>query len=280
MAATPAIETPGSTLGLLSQPLATHRLQSKVAIITGAGGNIGIETAGRFLREGANVVLVDISPIALDMAVEVLKGALVTGETASARIYCVVTDAATEDGVKQYINSTLRVFHRLDIAFLNAGITQKYTSLTETTEEAYEEIMRVNFKSAFLGVKHVASAMRTLGNGGSIILTSSTAGLRATPERGLYSASKFALRGLALTAASELGPFGIRVNTIHPSDVDTPALRNTWEQDKLDELQKKIPLGRFTQVDDIGSVVAFLASHDAKFITGSFLKIDGGSVSF
>ncbi|CAI6341886.1 unnamed protein product [Periconia digitata] len=277
---TPAIETPGSTLGLLSTPLATHRLHGKVAIITGAGGNIGIETAGRFLREGANVVLVDISPMALDMAVEVLKGALVTGESASSRIYCVVTDAATEDGVKQFIASTLRIWHRIDIAFLNAGILPKASRITETDEEEYEELMRVNVKSAFLGIKHVGLAMREGKRGGSIVLTSSTAGLRATPDQGLYSASKFALRGLALTAASELGPHGIRVNTIHPSDVDTPQLRNTWEQDKLDELQAKIPLGRFTQVDDIGSVVAFLASEDSKFITGSFLKIDGGSVSF
>lgn len=262
------MDTPGSTLRLLSTPMATHRLYKKVAIITGAGGNIGIETAGRMLREGANVVLVDISPISLDMAVEALKGALVTGESASSRIYCVVTDAATEDGVKQCIQSTLRIFHRLDVAFLNLGINQEAAPLIDTDVEQYEELMRVNVKSgksiirvsklfllydllfsifsswfllcdlccrpnsilAFLGIKHVGKAMKELGNGGSIIITSSTAGLRATPELGLYSASKFALRGLALTAASELGPNGIRVNTIHPSDVDTPLLRNTWEQ--------------------------------------------------
>lgn len=133
---------------------------------------------------------------------------------------------------------------------------------------------------AFLGLKHAATAMRDLGHGSSIILTSSIAGLRGTPGLILYSGSKFALRGLALTAAGELGQFGIRVNTIHPSGVDTPMFRNAWSPEKLEELKTAMPLGRFAQVDDVASVVAFLASEDSKFMTGGFLKIDGGCVSF
>lgn len=122
--------------------------------------------------------------------------------------------------------------------------------------------------------------MKALGNGGSIILTSSIAGLRGTPGLILYSGSKFALRGLALTAASELGEYNIRVNTIHPSGVDTPMFSTAWSPEKLEELKATVPLGRFAQVDDVAGVVAFLASDDAKFMTGGFLKIDGGCVSF
>ncbi|KAF2645788.1 short-chain dehydrogenase [Massarina eburnea CBS 473.64] len=122
--------------------------------------------------------------------------------------------------------------------------------------------------------------MKELGNGGSIIITSSVAGLRGSPGLILYSGSKFALRGLALTAAQELGEFGIRVNTIHPSGVDTPMFRQAWSEEKLEELKGAMPLGRFARVDDVASVVGFLASEDSKFMTGGFLKIDGGSVSF
>ena len=122
--------------------------------------------------------------------------------------------------------------------------------------------------------------MKELGNGGSIILTSSIAGLRSAPGLSVYSASKFALRGLALTAANELGPDGIRVNTIHPSGVDAPMFQQAWNEEQSEELQARIPLGRFAQTHDVSSVVAFLGHEDSKFITGSFLKIDGGSVTF
>lgn len=122
--------------------------------------------------------------------------------------------------------------------------------------------------------------MRDLGHGGSIILTSSIAGLGGAPGLILYSGSKFALRGLALTAASELGQHGIRINTIHPSGVNTPIFRATWSEEKLEELRRNMPLGRFAEVNDISGVVAFLASDDSKFITGGFMKIDGGCVNF
>lgn len=117
-------------------------------------------------------------------------------------------------------------------------------------------------------------------SGGSIILTSSIAGLRGTPGLSLYSTSKFALRGLAQTAAVELGQYNIRVNTIHPSGVDTPMFRLAWDEEKIAELKKGVPLGRVAEVDDISGVVSWLASEDARFVSGAMIKIDGGSVSF
>jgi NAD(P)-dependent dehydrogenase (short-subunit alcohol dehydrogenase family) len=122
--------------------------------------------------------------------------------------------------------------------------------------------------------------MKDLGTGGSIILASSIAGLRGTPGLILYSGSKFALRGLALTAASELGEHGIRVNTIHPSGVNTPMFRQAWSNEQMVKLKAGVPLGRFAETSDVAGVVTFLASDDSKFMTGGFLKVDGGCVSF
>lgn len=274
------MDATGTTMIDLKRPLPVNRLDGKVAIITGGAGKIGVETAGRMLCEGANVALVDISVEALDAALLILKQALSTGQSIASRILTIVADVTKEDEVEAATRRTVQTFGRLDIAFLNAGISYPATSLFDTKEEDYEKVMTVNVKSAFLGLKHAAAVMRDLGNGGSIILTSSIAGLRGTPGLILYSSSKFALRGLALTAAGELGQFGIRVNTIHPSGVDTPMFRNAWSPEKLEELKSAMPLGRFAQVDDIASVVAFLASEDSKFMTGGFLKIDGGCVSF
>lgn len=116
-------------------------------------------------------------------------------------------------------------------------------------------------------------------SGGSIILRSSIAGLRGMPGLVSYSSSKFALRGIALTAAEELGQYGIRVNTIHTSIIDTPGYKEGWDQDQLAGLREGTALGRFGGPDDIASVVAFLASEDSRFMTGGHLKVDGGSVS-
>jgi NAD(P)-dependent dehydrogenase (short-subunit alcohol dehydrogenase family) len=134
--------------------------------------------------------------------------------------------------------------------------------------------------TAFLGIRAAGRAMKDLGKGGSIILTSSIAGLRGTPGLILYSGSKFALRGFALTAANELGQYGIRVNTLHPSGVDSPMFRNAWSAEKIEKMLDAQPLGRFAKVDDISGVVAFLVSDDSKFMTGGFLKVDGGCINF
>ncbi|KAF4818342.1 Levodione reductase [Colletotrichum siamense] len=278
--------------------LPSQRLLGKVVLVTGAGGSIGLETSARLLQEGANLGLVDISSDALERAVSQLK-VNIPGETIENRILTVTADVTSEEAVEQYTTKIASHFQSLDCAFLNAGVSYTSTSIFDTTEETYDRIMQVNVKSsmnpispqtgdictfltiaAFLGIKHTAKAMKDLGTGGSIILTSSIAGLRGTPGLIVYSGSKFALRGLALTAASELGPLGIRVNTIHPSGINTPMFKASWSPEKMEELRKGMPLGRFAETDDISGVVAFLASDDSKFMTGGFLKIDGGCVSF
>jgi NAD(P)-dependent dehydrogenase (short-subunit alcohol dehydrogenase family) len=121
--------------------------------------------------------------------------------------------------------------------------------------------------------------MQTTNNGGSIILRSSIAGLRGFPGLVSYSASKFALRGIALTAAEELGQYNIRVNTIHTSIIQTPGYKEGWSKEKLEELKGETALERFSDPSDVASVVAFLVSEDSRFMTGGHLKIDGGCVA-
>lgn len=111
------------------------------------------------------------------------------------------------------------------------------------------------------------------------MLASSIAGLRATPGLIAYSAAKYAIRGMCVTAAAELGQFGIRVNTVHPCGVNTPMFLATWPEEKMKTMLGNVPLGRWAEVADVAAVVAFLASNDSQFMTGGHLKIDGGAVS-
>jgi NAD(P)-dependent dehydrogenase (short-subunit alcohol dehydrogenase family) len=279
-------------------PLPVHRLNGRVALITGGAGKIGTEAARRVLREGANVSLIDIDAKALESAVEVLKSVLSTGQTVQSRILTIVADVTKEAEVESYVKRTVRTFGRLDTAFLNVEVHSATKSLFEASEEDFDGVIRDNVKSgiscnqhwdakignwhhaAFLGLKHTAAAMRDLKNGGSIILTSSVTGMPGTPGLELNASSRSALQGLATTAADELGKYSIRVNIVHPSGLDTNLHRQTWSSEQLEELKDATPLGRFARVDDVASVVAFLASEDSKFMTGGFLKIDGGVAGF
>ncbi|CAO2649030.1 Nn.00g099790.m01.CDS01 [Neocucurbitaria sp. VM-36] len=265
----------------LTRPLPIHRLDGKVVFITGGGGKVGVESAGRLLVEGANVALIDIDQSALEAAVPVLKAAIPTGVPLESRLLTIAADATKERDVEACVKKTVQRFGKLDVALLNCSEREESGSLLELSEEQWDRIMTVNAKSAFLGVKHTAAAMRAspTNASGSIILRSSIAGLRGSPGRISYSSSKFALRGIALTAAEELGQYGIRVNTIHTSIIDTPGFKEGWSKERLAELKDETALGRWGTPDDVASVVAFLASEDSKFMTGGHLKIDGGCVS-
>ncbi|KAK8085499.1 2-5-dichloro-2-5-cyclohexadiene-1-4-diol dehydrogenase [Apiospora hydei] len=271
-------------------PVPAQRLFGKTVLITGAGGTIGLETAARMLQEGANLSLVDISAEALDRAVAKLSEVLGQGaddDAQSRRILSIRADCTEEAEVQDYTDRTIQKFGRLDCAFLNAGVSYGSTSIFDTQVEDYERLMRVNVRSGNLPRPKTLSPRDARRQpdpgGGSIVLTSSVAGLRGTPGLIAYSAAKFALRGLALTAAAELGPLGIRVNTVHPSGVgDSAMFREAWRDDagKMEEMRRATPLGRLAGAGDVAGAVMFLASDDAGFITGGLIKIDGGSVTY
>ncbi|KAI4608485.1 uncharacterized protein J4E87_007314 [Alternaria ethzedia] len=263
----------------LTRPLPIQRLEGKVVMITGGGGKVGVESAGRLLIEGCNVALIDIDQTALEVAVPVLKAAIPTGIPIESRLLTIVADATKEPDVEACAKKVVQRFERLDAALLNCCHRGESKSIFDVTEDDFDRIMTINAKSAFLGVKYAATAMQTTAAGGSIIIRSSIAGLRGFPNLISYSASKFALRGIALTAAEELGPLNIRVNTIHTSIIQTPGYKDGWSKEKLAELKEETALDRFSSPDDVASVVAFLVSEDSKFMTGGHLKIDGGCVA-
>ncbi|KAL2869137.1 SDR family NAD(P)-dependent oxidoreductase [Aspergillus lucknowensis] len=234
------------TLLVLTPNPILNRLRGLLALVTGAAGNIGYETARRFLLEGALVALVDLDGEKLARSTEALRNLEQSNEDA---VLTVRADVADDEDVQRFVGETINTFGRLDIAFLCAGISYSSTSILDTDVEQYDRVMRVNCR-------------------GSIILASSIAGLRATPGLSAYSTSKFALRSLCLTAATELGRHKIRVNTVHPCDLNTPIFLASWPEETMKSMLATVLLGQWAEVADVAAMVSFLGSPNAQFQTG------------
>jgi 3alpha(or 20beta)-hydroxysteroid dehydrogenase len=250
------------------------KLNNKVAIITGGAGGIGKETAKRFLQEGAKVVLVDLFQESLEQAKEELSQ---FGD-----IHIVQADVTKESDVQNYVRQTVQRYGKVDVFFNNAGIEGKVQPIIETALEDFEKVQRVNVNGIFLGLKHVLPVMTTQGNG-SIINTSSVAGLGGTPGVAPYVTSKHAVIGLTKVAALEAAGANVRVNSIHPSPVNTRMMRSLETgfnpespEGAKEQFAQSIPLKRYGEVSDIANLVLFLASDESAFITGAQYRIDGG----
>lgn len=248
------------------------RLDGKVAVITGAAGGIGKETAKTFLEEGAKVVLVDLAEDNLQEIEEDLDS---LGD-----IITVTADVTKEEDVKNYVEKTKEAFGRIDIFFNNAGVTGIQTPLVELELEDFNNVMEINVTGVFLGLKHVLPTMIEQENG-SVINTSSVDGLRGSPGLSPYAASKHAVVGLTKSAALEVAESGVRVNSIHPSPVAGDMMDNLESgagggDEAKEEFQSQIPLGRYATSEDLSNLVLFLASDDSDFVSGSQYRIDGG----
>ncbi|TCN42452.1 NAD(P)-dependent dehydrogenase (short-subunit alcohol dehydrogenase family) [Rhodococcus sp. SMB37] len=191
-------------------------------------------------------------------------------------------DVANEAEVENYVKKTVEAFGTVDVLFNNAGIEGKVQPITEVSLEDFEKVQRVNVTGVFLGMKHVLPVMMQQSSG-SIINTSSNAGLDGTVNIAPYVTSKHAVSGMTKTAALEVAPHGVRVNSIHPSPVETRMMRSLesgFDTDNTEAAQKdfvsRIPLGRYGEADEIASLVLFLASEESTFITGAQYRIDGG----
>jgi NAD(P)-dependent dehydrogenase (short-subunit alcohol dehydrogenase family) len=250
------------------------RLQDRVAIITGGSGGIGKVTARRFLEEGASVVLVDLKQEDLEAVAEELKE---VGE-----VLTVAADVSLEADVANYVSKTMEHFGRIDIFFNNAGIEGKVAPITEQKIEDFDRVLAVNVRGLFLGLQQVLKVMQQQGSG-SVINMSSVAGLMGSPGVSPYVASKHAVVGVTKSAALEMGPFGVRVNSVHPSPINTRMMRSLEEgfqpghgEEVKAALEKDIPLGHYGESIDVANMVLFLASDESTFISGAQYRIDGG----
>ena len=251
------------------------RLEGKSTIVTGANGGIGRAVARRFLNEGANITLVDLDKNQLN---EFLASLSDERDKAIA----IEADVSKSADVQNYVNAAMDAFGRVDTLFNNAGIEGSISSLEDYDENTFDQVLQVNIKGVWLGMRHCADAMRRSG-GGSIINTASAAGLMATPSLIAYGASKHAVIGMTKSASIELAPAGMRVNAVCPGVINTRMMRSIEQQtipenpeEYVKAVSEKTPLGRYGEADEIASLVAFLASDEATYITGSSYVIDGG----
>lgn len=250
------------------------RVQDKIAIITGGSGGIGKAVAARLIQEGASVVLVDLDRAGLDATVRELG--------ADDRVLAVKADVTSEDDVKRYVRATIDRFGRIDVFFNNAGIEGKVAPLEQQDTAVFDQVIAINVRGAYLGLKHVLPHMYRAGHG-SVINTSSVAGLNGSADVLPYVTSKHAVTGMTKVAALEAARHGVRVNSVHPSPVNTRMMRsleagfdpNDAEAAKA-AMEKAIPLGRYGEPGDIANLVLFLAADESSFITGAQYRIDGG----
>jgi 3alpha(or 20beta)-hydroxysteroid dehydrogenase len=233
------------------------KLDGKVAFITGAAGGIGAATAKLFASQGAQLVLADITPLAAAPGVLTLQ-----------------LDVTDEAGWSAAASEAVRRFGRLDVLVNNAGIF-KMAPLEETSVAMFEQTVRINQLGVFLGMRAAAPVMKAQG-AGSIINISSVGGLLGSPNNIAYSGTKWAVRGMTKCAATELAPFRVRVNSIHPGGVDTPMLTAQLQGPALAGVASGTPLGRLATADDVAAMALFLASDDSSYSTGSEFICDGG----
>lgn len=251
----------------------TARLVGKVALVTGAASGLGAETARRLAREGAAVMLSDLSIAAGEaVAAEIIASGGRAGFSAH--------DVTSEDDWAAAVTATTAAFGRLDILVNNAGIVGNQLELMTHTLADWRRILAVNLDGVFLGMRAVGPVMAGQGSG-SIINLSSILGKVGMANTSAYAASKGGVLQLTKAAAIEWAPLGIRVNSVHPGFIDTPMVANALHaSENGNEMRSAIiaahPLGRLGVPREIADAVVFLASDEASFMTGAELVVDGG----
>ena len=243
------------------------KLKNKVAVITGGSRGIGFATAERFLQEGATVILTASSQKNADKAAEKLKE-----KYPSAAVEGISPELTSLEDVKNAFAKILEKHGKIDILVNNAGVSES-TPLSQYTEETFDKVMDLNVKGAFTATKAAVEPMEKQASG-VILNTSSVVSLYGQPSGMAYPTSKFAVNGMTLSLARELGPKGIRVNAVAPGITETDMMKAV-PKEVIDPLIAQIPLRRLGQPEDIANAFAFLASDEASYITGVVLSVDG-----
>ena len=247
------------------------KLDGKVAIITGAAGGIGAAAARMFAGEGAKVMLVDLDGDRL---------AELVGAIGAERADHTVADVADAGAVRGFVARTVERFGGVDIALLNAGIEGKVAPLLEQSDEDFDKVIAVNVRGVWLGLKHAMPEIARRG-GGSIVITASTAGIRAVPGIAPYICSKHAVIGLMRSGAMEGAATKVRVNTVNPSPIETGMIHRLEDaynpgRGNRQPMAEATPLRRYGQPEEVARLMLFLASDDSSFCTGGVYMVDGG----
>lgn len=243
------------------------RLKDKVAIITGGSRGIGFATADKFLAEGARVIIAASTKASADKAVALLKEKHPESVVAG-----ISPDLSNLEEVRTIFKLVTGRYGCVDILVNNAGVSES-TPFMDYTEETFDKVMDLNIKGVFNATRAAAECMVARGKG-VILSTSSMVSISGQPSGFAYPASKFAVNGMTVSLARELGPKGIRVNAVAPGITETDMMKAV-PKEVIDPMIAKIPLRRLGQPEDIANAFVFLASEEASYITGVVLSVDG-----
>lgn len=246
-----------------------HRLDGKVAIITGAGGGIGRVMAETFADEGATSICVDIDTARNEETAE-----RITKAGGQADAFCV--DMSSHQSCHRLIEAIQQRHGRLDI-LVNNAMWISYDAIPDVTEEIVDKMFGIGLKALIWSTQAAMSLMEKSG-GGSIINYASIAALRGSADRIVYCGVKSGVTGITRAAAAELGGIGIRVNAIAPGAVLFPATAERLGPEKIELRRRTTPLNRLGDAQDMARVALFLASQDSAFMTGQVLTVDGGRI--
>lgn len=253
--------------------MSTGRLEGKVVVITGGAGGIGRVAGKLFAAEGADVLLVDMDEAALTDACQSIG---------SNRVSHFVADVTKAEDNQAMIDAATERYGGVDVFLANAGIEGDVKSILDYDENRFDQVMAVNVKGPFLGLRAAVPAMQARG-GGSIIITSSVAGVQGAPGVAPYVTSKHAVVGLMRSAAKEFAASNIRVNTVNPTMVETRMMRSLEAgmnpdapEEVKGQMMNQVPMGRYAEPEDIASIMLFLSSDESRFLTGGVYMADGG----
>jgi len=257
----------------------SKRFENKVVVVTGAAGGIGRATVERFVRDGARVVATDLKDAPIEetaASVEKIGGEVLTA----------AHDVSSWDDWQRVMAESTSRFGGVDFLVNNAGIEGAVAAIDVHPEAAFDQVLAVNVKGVFLGMKAVIPELRKRG-GGAIVNLASIAGVMGGPTVPAYTASKHAVIGLTKSAAMGYGSESIRVNAVGPAPIDTRMMRSLEtgiapgeEAGVKAGFEMQIPLGRYGTPDEVAAIITFLCSDDASYVSGSFYTVDGGMTNY